>query len=334
MPSSSKFPERISGMSFDAEDHRSIQRLCKAHGVSASHVVRSCTGVGLQVYSDVGLRTTIEKVARNYSTDVRTVCKDALSWGLTHLGSLGASWPSKQTVLSTGGYPARIAGIAFSRDDHRAIQRVSAASEISEAQVVRDCVSIGMAAYDWDHLRQQIEDVVLSHGQRERDVVYRAIKQGLDEAVRQLRVRRPLLILDALTGDLARSEARNTEVILKLAEYVHGVMGSQQPERLPDDGASMRLRDDLLEYAREEIEFEPYEDDVVVHPDWRGTGNELRDLLNACRKDPRDEHDRRLAKYLAGRFAQEIELDRRDEERKRQDAEVLLELRGRQEGSE
>ena len=320
MAQTSKHPKRIGGMAFDAELHGLIQRISERNGVSTSHALRSCAGVGRKVLEDPPLRAKVEKAAQDYSSSPRAVYRDAIRCGAgryDHQQAGTRPMPLKQPPAK---YPERIGGIAFSAEDHEAFRRISTSRDISLPQVVRASADIGAAEYEDDRLRQRIEEIALKRGQPERDVVYGSIELGVDEAVSKLRVRRPLLIRDALGGEHARVDRG-------LSNYINAIMEPFQPESLPDAHSPMKLRADLLEHI-DLMEQDP--DDDWPHYGWSGTGNELLGLYEACRKSPQDDHDRELARYLGDLFANEVALHRRQQEAKRRREEQVLELRGPQ----
>ena len=309
MAKTSRFPEKIGGMSFGTADYQVIQSLCKEHGVSESHVVRSCVGIGLQVYYSVRLRSQIEKAAEHYSTSERTIIQEAVHFGLSQWREQGGPQFRQQprqepleeaeTELQSGrtaNYPMRVGGLAFSTADHKAIQRISSSLNVSEAHVVRECVSIGLAVYADDRFwRWQIEEAALAHDKQERDIVYAAVQEGLDEALMWLRVKPVLQIRSNL-------RAEDPELDLKLTEYIHGVMRQPQPVRLPDP-------------------IDQEQDDA-----WCDAADQLADLHQTWSKNPQDGHDRALVSYLDGRRDVAEERDRRRHQERRAE---LLELRGR-----
>ena len=316
--------ENIAGTSFPEEDYKLIQYLCERHGVSASHVVRSCTGIGLQVYENAGLRSRVERAARHYGISERRIYQDAMSLGLSHVGHAKSAPRQKQVDQQErtddegdqkrrARHSGRVGGFAFSIADQETIHRQAASREVSNAHVVRDCASIGLAEYERDDLRKRVEEAALKHGLRERDVAYQAVKHGLDEAVGRLRVYRPLAIRDAL-------ECTDPELDSKLSDYIFRVLKPFQPVRLPQDVGPVE-NDDYYE-----------RDDLVASylpPDWRGLRSELDLLHQACRESPYDENDRKMAKYLDGRIREEAEFNRRVAEAQRRREEALFELRGR-----
>ena len=303
MSEKSKLSGRIGGMAFAAADRQIIQRLGELHRVSESHVVRSCVGIGLQVYSDVRLRSRISRAAKDYATSERAVVQAAAQWGLE-----SAQFGPRPTVEHRDNgaegerlrpkakYPKRVAGLAFSEADFKDVRRISSNREVSEAQVVRECVSIGLAIYSDDELQRRIEDAAFTHRKRERDIVYNAIQQGLEEALIWLRLAPVLRIRDGL-------RAEDPGLDLKLTKYIHAVRGHHQPVQLPDPDAFLEEED----------------------PDWIEAAEELRRLHHVWSESPLDEHDRLLASYLDSRGAEAKEQTRRLHEVRQSE---LLELRG------
>lgn len=178
-----------------------------------------------------------------------------------------------------------------------------------------------MAEYERDDLRERVEAVALKHGFRERDVAYQAIKHGLDEALGWLRVRRPQAIRDALGCE-------DPELDSKLSEYIFGVLKPFQPVWLPsDEESAVELDDGEVDLARSY----PYRErgPEGLPTDWVGLRSELDRFHHACRENPQDEHDRKMAGYLDGRIREEAECHRRRAEAKKRREEALFELRGR-----
>ncbi len=301
MSEKSKLPERIAGMAFGTNDRQSIQRVGELHRVSESHVVRSCVGIGLLVYSDIRLRSRIATAAKDHATSERAVIQAAVRRGLER--ARFGTRPSVERLdkgaegeqRPKGKYPKRIAGLAFSVDDYEAVRRIRASREVSEAQVVRECSSIGLAIYVDDELRSRIEDAAFRHGRRERDIVYSAMQQGLEEALVWLRLAPVLRIRDGL-------RAEDPGLDLKLTEYIHAVGRRVQPVGLPDP---------LFADERDR--------------GWTESSLELQGLHETLSESPLDEHDRLLASYLDGRSAEAKEQARRSFEARRSE---LLELRG------
>ena len=289
-------------MAFDMADRQIIQRLGELYRVSESHVVRSCVGIGLQVYSDVRLRSRIDRAARDHATSERAVIQAATQWGL----DIGQFGPQPRVERRDKGgeerrrrtkakYPKRVAGLAFSVADYEAIQRISSAREVSEAQAVRECVSIGLAIYADDWLRRKVEEATFTHEMRERDLVYNAMQQGLDEALIWLRLAPVLRIRDGL-------RAEDPDLDLKLTEYIHAVGRRVQPVGLPDPHFLSEEEPGLVEAAEE-----------------------LERLHHARRENPLDEHDRLLTSYLDRRNTEAEEQARQRFEARQSE---LLELRG------
>ena len=301
MSEKSKLPERVGGMAFATADRQMIQRLGELHRVSESHVVRSCVGIALQVYSDVRLRSRINKAAKDHATSERAVIQAAAHWGLDSVefglppsAEHGDEGTEEKALRPKAKYPKRIAGLAFSEADFKAVRQISLNREVSEAQVVRECVSIGLAIYADDQLRRRIEDAAFQHAKRERDIVYNAMQGGLDEALVTLRLAPVLRIRDGL-------RAEDPDLDLKLTEFIHAVRGHHQPVQLPDP-----------DWEQED-------------PDWIAAAEELQRLHHVWSERPLDEHDRVLASYLDGRHAEEKEQARKRLEARQSE---LLELRG------
>ena len=302
MSEKDKLPERIAGMAFGTADLQLFQRLAELHRVSTSHVLRSCTGIGLPVSLDVNLRSKIARTAKDHATGNRAVIQAATKFGLAS-AQFGPRTKAEHRNERAEGerrprakYPRRVAGLAVSEADYEAIQRISSTRGVSDAQVVRECASIGSAIYADDELRRGIEDAALTNGVRERDVVLSAIQQGMDEAVIWLRVAPVLRIREGL-------RAEDPSLDRRLTEYIHAVGRRRQALRLPDP-------DDM--------------DRLEVDPSWIDAAQELRYLHHAWKKNPLDEHDRLLASYLDDRHTEAEEQARRWLEARRE----LLELRG------
>ncbi len=320
---------KIGGVSFDLDSLVAIRQIHERDGVSESHVVRSCAGIGLPVVQDVEIHAQIKRAAERYCTDERQVIQNAVRCGLEQWewerewdgppGSGVAVFPASderwralvqgeqirsQSLQETAGkgrrrggkYPARIGGLAFPADDHQIIQRISSVAGTSDAHVVRMTVAIGIAEYTDPWLRSHVEQAALRSGERERTIFYAGLKQGLDEAITRLRV-------DFAQRVRSEQGAEDTELELKLTEYILDVKGRPQPlRRLPD----------------------PLEDGPTL----------LDDFHRLCSADPHDDLDRAMATYLdhrdatayeVGATAREVD-SRRHAERRAE----LLELGGRE----
>ena len=73
---------KIGGVSFDLDSLVAIRQIHERDGVSESHVVRSCAGIGLPVVQDVEIHAQIKRAAERYCTDERQVIQNAVRCGL------------------------------------------------------------------------------------------------------------------------------------------------------------------------------------------------------------------------------------------------------------